>query len=133
MKTKQDILKEIKVEQYFFGISGIEIDYSKKVAGRTEIHRVLANPEQAADMLKRNGMIEDYSGAGNEVTVEVEFVDEPSAIYYWLDFVFLFTLSQHDALEMAANIEFDKEIEEDMEKISQLPSLVARIIHSYKK
>lgn len=108
--TTHDIKKSITVKTHWLDDSGLEITYETKVNGRTEIHTIIANPEQAADVLKKIGLIEDYSGSGDEVSVEIEFLDQDSTILYWPDFVEKFTFSQADAIDVTAQVISDKQI-----------------------
>ena len=110
MATTRDIKKNIAVKTFWLDDSGLEITYETKVNGRTEIHTIIANPEQAADVLKKIGLIEDYSGAGNEISVEIEFLDKEPVQLYWPDFVEKFTFSQSDAIDVTAQVISDKQI-----------------------
>lgn len=117
----------IEVEASRINEQGMEIWY----ACEGKEHIITANPEQAADLLKKNMLIEDYSGAGDLVTVEWptgfygEFKRGP-----WEEFVKEFTLTGWDIKSIAALEEagkaavkeaqvFDK-VQDDINKITKL-------------
>lgn len=102
-----NIKKKIFVFSFRLTIEGLRIEYAYKGMH----HHLTATPEQAADLLKNIGLIEDYAGAGDEVCVEVLFDGDPiPAQLYWTDFLAAFHFSQSDAIDCATQVEIDKSI-----------------------
>lgn len=127
-----EIDKKIKVVDFSLTKSGLWIAYL--FAGKTI--DLIATPEQTCDLFKKHLWIEDYSGAGSEVTVEHEWLSDGvdhegdhiqrSGVTQstFEEFVLGFELSQMDALQIAIGIEKDKAFNVAMENFSAIPKMI---------
>jgi len=126
-KSFAQIKNETVVEEWYCGKKGLEIYYT---IGEKDLY-LLATPEQAAPLLKTLGLIEDYSGAGELVTVEVaceSYGYEPvTRQMTWEEFMSGYDLSQHDALVIAAHLEDKKQVDKWAEDMRSLPEILKTI------
>lgn len=119
-----EIDKKTKVVDFWLDKSGLTIQYEFDGKELT----LIATPEQTCDIFKKHGWIEEFTGAGDDVAVEVEYCydsadhegnhcqKEGTAQMHWDDFWTYFTLSQLDALRIVIRIESDKAFESILDK-----------------
>lgn len=122
-----DIRNLIQIEGFYCGKKGLQIHYTYGRKAPIKEHILTANPEQACDLLKHIGIIEEYAGAGEEVAVECWHENELTK-YHWLEFIFYWDgLEQFDAMQIATFIEHHKQMEEWRKEMFEIPTLVKRI------
>jgi hypothetical protein len=122
------LLPQITVVSYFIGPTGITIDYYYQGNEYT----LLADPEQAADLLMRADVIEDYHVTDDHVQVKVELSNpigyNSHAWAVYENWVLHFDLYQSLALELCAMCEADKCIKAYTEALSgDVQQLIRRL------
>lgn len=131
---KHQVRKKIHVINFQLNAEGMEIEYSYKGSN----FNLMADPTHTAELLKRNHYIEDYAGAGAEVSIEFAMSDMRVIQVYWLDFLKMFHLAQCDAIEIVTTIEHDKiEFGDDTDKrpdawLEELKALKTAVQNSFK-
>lgn len=128
MRKFTDIRNAITIVEQYLGMKGLEIHY---IMDGNE-HSILANPEQSCPLLKTVGIIEDYTGAGDDMAVEIEMeagnCDSVLRQCHWEQFIMGFgSLSQLDAHRIAAIMEDQKQIDKWSQEFRSIPSLIKRM------
>jgi hypothetical protein len=135
--TKHEIIKQILIEDYCF--CGHEL-YVLYEFGSKQIG-FIGKAESVAPLLKKAGLIEDWTGSGNEVAVEVEFehndVDHEgnhrqiiiTKQLYWLDSLQELRLSQKDIIELMAIHEYEKAFAKEINKIKSIPNIIRSLLN----
>lgn len=103
-KFKSELLKEIKVTDFYLGKSGLEIGYL--MPGKEDV--LIATPEQALQLLKDLDLIADYKRAYGKLEVRIVYNRRSIAVDYD-DFILDYNLSQYEALEIVAHVESQKQ------------------------
>ena len=130
--SKDEIIKILEIEDYCLCPDALYVLYKYN----SHQYGFVGNAEQVAPLLKSVGLIEDWTGAGNEVAVEIEFTRDEcdhegnhrqitiTTQLYWLDFIKDFRLSQRDVIELIATYEYNKLFNTEIEKIRSIPDVV---------
>lgn len=128
MKSFTDIRNSITIVEQYLGMKGLEIHF---VMNGNE-HSILANPEQSCPLLKAVGIIEDFTGCGDDMAVEIEMesFNETTVLRqcHWEQFIMGFgSLTQFDALRIATIMEDQKQMEAWVNDMRSIPSLIRNI------
>lgn len=120
-----EISQKIKVIDWDLTKSGLLIQY--ELDGKDL--SLIANPEQTADILKSHGLIEDYSGAENEVTIEIDLAEAGVTQMTWDELIINqgFRLSQREALNIVIKVEQDKISDREINRFAKVPELLRSI------
>lgn len=124
ISTLKEFREAIKVHQYILNEGGLVVHYHFE--GK-EMH-LLADPEQAARLLRDVNFLDDYNGSGDLVTVEYtlhypvakengEIAEESRLIQEeWETFCYNIDFDEDMALHVAALVEHEKAVERWAEK-----------------
>lgn len=129
----------ITTEDSYMDKDGIRIDYICKGIERS----ILAvPPELAAALLKKNDLIEDYSGAGNDIEVtwkhsfqrvdyNNELIEEEMKVEAsWETFIKEFTLTPEDAVAIAALEEAERAANKEAGVFDKIRDGITKIVAS---
>lgn len=127
MKTYNEIKTSLTVTEWFIGENSLQIHY----VYNGEEHTMSKTPEQAAELLKSIGLIEDHVGmdSGLAVIVRVDTATDDSTLQEisWSRFAWE-GLDQSTATELAILEEDQKQMNKWASEILSIPDLIKEMI-----
>jgi hypothetical protein len=105
--TTQQLRREIRVASGFLRYDGIVIQYFRNDAPLTCL---LESPADCVRALIAIGTIDEWYDNAGEITFTVDGI-----LYNWTAYCDIFQLSQWDALSIAINYEYEKEVNKEID------------------